>query len=121
MKDPLHAEIVSQLRRRIKPGMAGVELEKEAAQAIEELEEHSERLYQEIIELRRMISSREITEHKFADDNYWHDLESGFGATPSEWSMVSEELNGAPLPEPINEAIYALRDGRAVVIRHEHE
>lgn len=53
MKDPLHAEIVSLLRKRIKPGMAGVALEEEAALAIERLEAHTDRLYEEIVGLRR--------------------------------------------------------------------
>ena len=32
------------------------------------------------------------------------------------WQMVSEALNGEKLPESLNEAIYALVEGRATVI-----
>lgn len=42
----------------------------------------------------------------------WH---AGIGTSPSMWQMVSEALAGTALPEPLNAAIYALCEGRALV------
>jgi hypothetical protein len=45
-------------------------------------------------------------------------FDTGMGTTPGMWEMLSEHLSeaGEKLPELLNEAIYALRDGRAKVI-----
>ena len=44
-------------------------------------------------------------------------LSTGMNTTPGMWEMVSEALAdaGAKLPTPVNEAIYALCNGRATV------
>ena len=41
---------------------------------------------------------------------------TGSGTTPGMWEMVSEALHNEKLPESVNAAIYALKDGEAVVI-----
>lgn len=44
--------------------------------------------------------------------------DAGLGTTPGMWEMLSELLaeQQEKLPDSLNEAIYALRDGRAKVI-----
>lgn len=44
------------------------------------------------------------------------DYMAGMGTTPGMWEMASDCLNGEKLPDSLNAAIYALRDGDAVVI-----
>lgn len=39
--------------------------------------------------------------------------DSGLNTTPGMWEMVSDALDGVPLPESINLAIHALCEGRA--------
>ena len=41
--------------------------------------------------------------------------DTGMGTTPGMWQMLSDSLDGVKLPESINNAIYALSEGRAVV------
>jgi len=41
---------------------------------------------------------------------------SGMNTTPLMWEMASEALDGEKLPESLNAAIYALKDGGALVI-----
>ena len=43
-------------------------------------------------------------------------LSTGMGTTPCMWEMASECLVGAMLPEPLNRAIYSLRDGKAELV-----
>ena len=43
------------------------------------------------------------------------DYDAGMGTTPGMWEILSELIDGEKLPESLNEAIYALRDGRARV------
>lgn len=45
-----------------------------------------------------------------------NDYDAGMGTTPGMWQMVSEALDGEKLPESLNEAIYALAEGRATVV-----
>ena len=45
-----------------------------------------------------------------------NDYDAGMGTTPGMWQMVSEALDGEKLPESLNEAIYALVEGRATVV-----
>jgi len=46
-------------------------------------------------------------------------FDSGLGTTQGMWEMLSEILDESRerLPESLNEAIYALRDGAAVVVQ----
>ena len=43
---------------------------------------------------------------------------AGMGTTPGMWEVLSDMLaeEDASLPNAVNEAIYALRDGRAMVV-----
>lgn len=41
------------------------------------------------------------------------EFDTGMGTEPGMWEMVSEALDGEALPEPVNAAIYALRNGKA--------
>lgn len=45
--------------------------------------------------------------------------DAGMGTTPGMWEMVSDALAGEALPESINKALYALREGRAHVVEVE--
>lgn len=49
--------------------------------------------------------------------SYPIDYDAGMGTTPGMWEMLSELLaeQEEKLPESLNSAIYALRDGRARV------
>lgn len=51
------------------------------------------------------------------------EFDTGMGTTPSMWEMLSDELAEEPtkLPESLNAAIYALRDGKALVVPDESE
>lgn len=42
---------------------------------------------------------------------------SGLGTTPGMWEFLSELLDGEKLPESLNQAIYALKNGDAVITR----
>lgn len=42
--------------------------------------------------------------------------EVGVGTTPGMWEMLSDIVDGEALPESLNAALYALRDGQAHVI-----
>ena len=42
--------------------------------------------------------------------------DTGMDTTPGMWEMVSEALEGTPLPVSISQAIYALCDGDAQVV-----
>ena len=42
--------------------------------------------------------------------------DTGLGTTLIEWELVSDLLTGEMLPESINEAIYALREGQAFIV-----
>ena len=44
---------------------------------------------------------------------------TGMGTSPGMWELLSDILEGEKLPESLNSAIYALRDGSAVVIPKE--
>lgn len=44
------------------------------------------------------------------------EYDTGFGTTPGMWRLLSELLEGARLPGPLNNAIYALRAGEARVV-----
>lgn len=50
------------------------------------------------------------------------DYDTGLGTTPGMWDMLSELLEEyeAHLPDSLNNAIYALRDGSAKVINGEY-
>jgi hypothetical protein len=54
--------------------------------------------------------------HEPKQDSGYSDTESGFGTTPGMWEMLSDMLIGELLPEPMNTAIYALRDGKARLV-----
>jgi len=45
-----------------------------------------------------------------------NEYNSGMGTTPGMWEMLSECLDGEKLPESLNTALYALRDGTAMVV-----
>jgi len=44
---------------------------------------------------------------------------TGMGTSPGMWELLSDILEGEKLPESLNSAIYALKDGSAVVIPKE--
>ena len=52
------------------------------------------------------------------DDEMDDEYDAGMNTTPGMWEMLSDILSEAEekFPEPLNEAIYALRDGRAKVV-----
>lgn len=43
--------------------------------------------------------------------------DTGLGTSPGMWQMLSEQVAGEKLPESLNNAIYALRAGKARVVR----
>lgn len=43
------------------------------------------------------------------------EYDNGLGTSRDMWEFLSELLEGEKLPDPLNEALYALRDGRAFV------
>ncbi len=50
----------------------------------------------------------------------WYD--TGMGTSPDMWQYLSDELTDldVKLPESLNRALYALRDGNAVVVPRDH-
>lgn len=44
------------------------------------------------------------------------EYDTGFGTTPGMWQLLSELVAGEKLPESLNNAIYALCEGRAKVV-----
>ena len=44
------------------------------------------------------------------------EYDAGMGTTPGMWEILSDLLSGEKLPVSLNEALYALMDGRAQVI-----
>lgn len=43
-------------------------------------------------------------------------VDTGMGTSSPMWEILSESLHGVPLPDAINEAVYALCEGRAKVV-----
>ena len=49
------------------------------------------------------------------------EFDSGLNTTPLMWDLLSKMLDGEDLPDSLNKAIYALRDGKAIVAPREAE
>ena len=59
-----------------------------------------------------------MSDHIYNDDMLSIDVElidTGLETTPHMWRMVSEICDGEKLPESINNAIYLLIEGKAVI------
>ena len=59
-----------------------------------------------------------MNSHEYNDDKPSLDdslIDTGLDTTPCMWQMVSEICGGEKLPEPINNAIYLLIEGKAVI------
>ena len=50
-----------------------------------------------------------------------NEFDSGMGATPGMWEMVSDLLNGEKLPKSVSDSIKALAQGLAVVVPRKRE